>query len=82
MEKKYYDIRDDFNAYPDAWLYLCWSKRGPGKTYSTLRYMIEEGKIFLFIKRTIDDVEMLCTDGSKKGVIFDVSPFKPLNRDF
>lgn len=79
---KYYDIRDDLSAYPEAWLYLCWSKRGPGKTYSTLRYMIEEEKKFLFLKRTIDDVQMLCSDGSRKGVEFDVSPFKPLNRDF
>ena len=78
----YYDIKDDFEAYPDAFAYLCWSKRGPGKTYSTLRFMIEHEKVFLFIKRTIDDVEMLCTDGSRKGVVFDVSPFKPLNRDF
>lgn len=82
MKKKYYDIRDDFEAFPDATFFLCWSKRGPGKTYSTLRYMIEEDKKFMFLKRTIDDVQMLCSDGSRKGVDFDVSPFKPLNRDF
>ena len=80
--KKYYDIRSDLEAYPDDAIFLCWSKRGPGKTYSTLRYMVEEEKKFVFLKRTIDDVQMLCSDGSRKGVEFDVSPFKPLNRDF
>lgn len=79
---KYYDIRDDLRAYPDAWCYLIWSKRGPGKTYSTLRYMIEEVKKFMFLKRTIEDVKMLCATGKGKGIQFDVSPFVPLNRDF
>ncbi|MBO7731211.1 MAG: phage DNA encapsidation protein [Methanobrevibacter sp.] len=78
---KYYDIRDDLNRYPNAWCYLIWSKRGPGKTYSTLRYMIEEKKKFVFLKRTKDDVKLLCA-GGKQGVNFDMSPFVPLNRDF
>lgn len=80
--RMYYDVRDDLEKYPLAWLYLIWSKRGPGKTYSTLRYMVEEEKKFLFLKRTIEDVKLLCTDGSRKGVDFDISPFVPLNRDF
>lgn len=79
---KYYDIRDDLKAYPDAWAYLIWSRRGPGKTYSALRMMIEDKTKFLFMKRTIEDVKMLCADGGKRGVEFDISPFKPLNRDF
>ena len=79
---KYYDIRDDLKAYPEAWCYLVWSKRGPGKTYSTLRMCIEDKKKFVFIKRTIDDVKMLCASGKKKNIKFDVSPFVPLNRDF
>ena len=33
----YYDIRNDLKRFPDAWCYLIWSSRGPGKTYSTLR---------------------------------------------
>ena len=78
---KYYDIRTDIEAYPDAWCYLIWSKRGPGKTYSTLRKMIEDKKKFVFLKRTKDDVKMLCA-GGKRGVNFDMSPFVPLNRDF
>ena len=82
MTIKYYDIRDDLEKYPDAWAYLIWSSRGPGKTYSTLRMVKEDNKQFLFMKRTIEDVKMLCATGGKRGVEFDVSPFKPLNRDF
>lgn len=79
---KYYDIREDLEAYPDAWCYLVWSKRGPGKTYSTLRYMIENDRKFVFLKRTIEDIKMLCVSGDRYGVDFDISPFVPLNRDF
>ena len=78
---KYYDIRTDIQKFPDAWCYLVWSKRGPGKTYSTLRMMIEDKKKFVFLKRTKDDVKLLCA-GGKRGVNFDMSPFVPLNRDF
>ena len=77
---KYYDIRDDLKLYPDAWCYLVWSKRGPGKTYSTLRMCIEDKKKFVFLKRTKEDIDLLCAN--KKGVNFDLSPFVPLNRDF
>lgn len=82
-QHKYYDIRDDIKRYPDAWCYLVWSARGPGKTYSTLRMCIEDRKKFIFIKRTIEDVKMLCASGAKrKNIKFDISPFVPLNRDF
>lgn len=83
-KKKYYDIKDDFREYPDAWMYMVWSKRGPGKTYSTLRYMIENNKIFVFVKRTIKEVNILCGGGRRKrsSASVDLSPFKPLNRDF
>lgn len=82
MIKKYYDIRDDLQKYPDAWCYLVWSKRGPGKTYSTLRMCIEEKKKFMFMKRTIEDVKLLCASGNRRNIHFDISPFVPLNRDF
>lgn len=82
MTKKiYYDIRDDRELCPDAWCYIICSKRGPGKTYSTLRYEMDEKQRFLFLKRTIEDIKMLCASGSK-NISFDVSPFVPLNRDF
>lgn len=78
----YYDIKDDLLSYRDAWCYLVWSKRGSGKTYSALRFMVENDRRFMFMKRTIEDVKMLCAGGSRKGITFDVSPFVPLNRDF
>lgn len=80
---KYYDIRDDIKKYPNAWAYFVTSKRGPGKTYSTLRATHEDKIPFIFMKRTQDDVEFL-TKGTMKGNKNDVdlSPFKPLNRDF
>lgn len=79
---KYYDIREDLRKFPNMWCYLIWSKRGPGKTYSTLRMCIEEKKKFVFLKRTIVDVDMLCASGTRKDIEFDISPFVPLNRDF
>ncbi|MBO5956627.1 MAG: phage DNA encapsidation protein [Bacteroidales bacterium] len=78
----YYDIRNDLKQFPDAWCYLIWSSRGPGKTYSTLRMCIEDKKKFMFMKRTIEDVKLLCASGARSDVHFDVSPFVPLNRDF
>ena len=79
---KYYDIRDDLRKFPNMWCYLIWSKRGPGKTYSTLRKCIEDKEKFVFLKRTIVDVDMLCASGTRKDIEFDISPFVPLNRDF
>lgn len=79
---KYYDIRSDLQKYPDAWCYLIWSKRGPGKTYSSLRMCIEDQKKFVFLKRTIEDVKLLCSTKTGNGYNFDISPFVPLNRDF
>lgn len=83
----YFDIKDDLNRYPDAWCYLVWSARGgsfgAGKTYSTLKYMLDTKSKFVFLKRTNKDVNFLCA-GTKKNVSYksvDNSPFKPLNRD-
>lgn len=80
----YYDIRDDIKLYPDAWCYLVWSKRGPGKTYSTLRMCIEDERKFVFMKRTIEDVNLMCArmEASDDPNDNDLSPFSPLNRDF
>lgn len=81
---KYYDIRDDIEKYPDAWCFLIWSKRGPGKTYSTLRMCVEDDIPFIFIKRTIEDVNLLCDRKKLSEDVSDedLSPFNPLNRDF
>lgn len=78
----YYNIEDDLNAYPDAWCYLIIGGRNTGKTYSTLKYQHEHNKKFVFLKRTADDIKLLCAGSSKKeqyGV--DLSPFKSINRD-
>ena len=73
----YYFFMDDVRRYPAAWCYVVWSRRGPGKTYSFLRSMYENGIKFAYMKRTIKDVAMIC--GDKYGL--DLSPYVPINRD-
>lgn len=85
-ENYYYDIRADLETYPECWLYCVVGGRNTGKTYSALRYCYEEGKKFVFIKRTMDDVDLLCSGSGKIGQQHneygvDFSPFKSLNRD-
>lgn len=76
----YYHLINDINKYPKCWCYLVWSKRGPGKTYSTLRYSKNHSIKIIYIKRTIDDVELICS-ADKIFDHFDPSPYTPLNRD-
>lgn len=76
-DPSYYFFMDDVRKYPDAWLYVVWSRRGPGKTYSFLRSMYEDGIKFAYMKRTLKDVERVCTN--KYDI--DLSPFVPINRD-
>lgn len=71
----YYHLGEDLEAFPQAWLYVIWSARGPGKTYSALWYMVKNKIPFIYMKRTNDDVRMLCSDDGA------YSPFKPINRD-
>ena len=78
----YYHISEDLKKYPDAWVYVIWSLRGPGKTYSYLRYMVASNTKFIYMKRTNDDIDLLCQKGYKGDSSFDPSPFKPINRDF
>ena len=78
----YYHFRKDLEDYPDAGLINCWSRRGPGKTYSFLRYCIDEEKFFIYMKRTKDDVELLCSGSDNPDMRIDADPFVPLNRDF
>ena len=77
----YYHFRKDLEDYSEAVIYVCWSFRGPGKTYSFLRYCKENNIKFIYLKRTADDVELICS-GDNKALDFDPSPFVPLNRDF
>ena len=76
----YYHLSKDLEDYPHAWCYVVYSKRGPGKTYSSLRYCYANGIKFAYIKRTNEDVDFICTDYKKSGI--DPSPFSPINRDF
>lgn len=82
----YYNIADDLAKYPDAWAYFAWSGRSTGKTYSTLKYMLDEDRRFIFLKRTVEDVKLMLAGSGKIGSkisIFgaDMSPFKAINRD-
>ena len=78
----YYHFYKDVLEYPEADIIVCWSRRGPGKTYSFLRYMVDSGQFFIYMKRTNDDVELLCTGSSNPDMCIDTDPFVPLNRDF
>ena len=78
-KKVYYTLQSDLEAYPKAWCYIVYSKRGPGKTYSCLKYAYEHKIPIIYIKRTNDDVEFICTE-NQNG--FEVSPYAPLNRDY
>lgn len=76
-EVRYYDIKEDIERYPDALFTVVWSGRGVGKTYSSLKYCIENAIPFLYLKRTVEDIKFIATR-DKMGR--DVSPFAPLNR--
>ena len=74
----YYHIGEDLEKkLPGAWLYIIWSARGPGKTYSTLRYFYERGIKFIYMRRRAKDIDRICKDNGD----LDMSPFNPLNRD-
>lgn len=99
MKGLYYDVREDLALLPEGAQFLvCYGGRATGKTYSALRYVIEDKKKFFFIKREIEDVKNIC-DGrtlrvetarqltKPKNFNFtfkskDKSPLAPLNRDF
>ena len=53
----YYDIVVDIRDYPEAWCLVIFGGRNTGKTYSTLRNCIENKHIFVYAKRTIEDVK-------------------------
>jgi len=83
----WYDIKTDLEAYPDAVIYIVIGGRNTGKTYSTLKEIHYNRKAnFIFLKRTMDDVDLLCSGSGRLGALkndygFDLSPFKSLNRD-
>lgn len=86
MSKKlYYDVFEDMEAYPDAWAYFAIGGRSTGKTYGALWGSYERNKKHIFIKRTADDVKLMCSGARMvKGLDMedpDFSPYFPINRD-
>ena len=77
MDKKYYHFEDDLLAYPDAWCIAVWSKRGPGKTYSSLLYALKNHITIIYMRRTDKAVERILTGTDE----FDPSPYVPIERD-
>lgn len=82
---KYYDIREDLKNYPDAWCMVLIGGRDIGKTYSTLKTYYENKEPTVFVKRTNEDVDLLCA-GNQLGkgnaeYEIDLSPYKAINRD-
>lgn len=84
---KYYDISEDIQKHPDAWLYIIVGGRHTGKTYSTLKNCLDNQRDFIFIKRTMDDVDMMSAlTGKVKSKVADLgaddlNPFSAINRD-
>ena len=79
---KYYDIGNDLEEYPGCWCYIIYSGRNTGKTYSVLWYMYRHHFKFGFVKRTNEDVDILCK--ADKGIInakVNLSPWVPIMRD-
>lgn len=82
----YYNVKEDLDRFPDCWAFFAWSGRNTGKTYSTLKYMLDTGARFIFLKRTIEDVRLILAGSGKVGSKLsqygaDMSPFKAINRD-
>lgn len=82
----YYHFEDDVTNYPDAWCIDSIGGRSTGKTYSALKYCYQNNIKFVFMKRTQDDVDLLCAGTGRIGSKMaqygaDFSPFVPLNRD-
>lgn len=82
----YYDLKEDITEFPKDWAYIIIGGRNTGKTYSSLMYAMKNKIKFVFIKRTIEDIDLLCAGsgqiGSKQNEYgIDLSPFKSINRD-
>ena len=82
FEDGYYHILKDMIDYPDAGVYVIWSKRGPGKTYGALWAFLYLGIQAMYMKRTNDDTHLLCQFSNVEGDDEnDPSPYKPINDD-
>lgn len=82
----YYDIANDLDTYKDAWCFVIVGGRNTGKTYGALTYHMKRDLSHVFVKRTNDDVDLLCKGNrlgeKKKDYSIDLSPYKSINRDY
>lgn len=77
----YYDMGYDLQLYPNCWCYVVYSGRNTGKTFSTLKYMYDNKCRFAFVKRTNEDVDILCSSSKKIGSArVDLNPWKKINK--
>lgn len=76
-QHKYYDVFNDVRKYPDAVIIVSYSRRGVGKTYGALWGAYSRGEQIVYIKRTIEDINLICSGTDT----FDTSPYVPINRD-
>ena len=49
----YYHFSKDVFNFPEAWCYVVWSRRGPGKTYSALWRQVFGNFPIIYMKRTV-----------------------------
>lgn len=86
LDSIHYNVENDIKDYPGAWCYVIVGGRNTGKTYSGLRYHLENHTQHVFLKRTAKDVDLLCAGnilGNKSADYeVDLSPYKSINRDF
>ena len=78
LNDSYYHFINDILKYPDAWCYVVYSRRGPGKTYSALWESYYLKIPCIYMKRTNDDVEFICKEIAQD---LESNPYVPINRD-
>ena len=74
---EYYDIEQDVAAYPDAWCFVVFSRRGPGKTYGALYGSYINNRTIAYTRRTKGDLKMITHVMNGKTM----SPYEPIMRD-
>lgn len=76
----YYNVYDDLAKYSEVIILIAYSRRGVGKTYGALYGALVRKQPIIYIKRTIEDIDLICS-GNSKAEGFDTSPYVPINRD-
>lgn len=94
-KKSYEKIQIDYSSYYfdvapfikaarklKCWALLIVGARDRGKTYSTLKYALDEKSQIIFVKRTVDDVKLLISSAHNPEMFDDdLSPYADLNAD-